>query len=241
MKQVLALFYIILAGLSINGTLANVQVKTRFGLCPKKDIGELVLNLASQFKKNQSLRQIKKYLLNASEWDGYLTDYTIEYEPYEKRLVLNFNCAKPILKAQLYRGSKVSSHVISESGELLSTDYWERYRKEHDKGPSLPSIAAPGEFIQEGGMDTVLDIYSSIKTGKALNLAELIVDSERDLTAIFSYKQKPLTVFMGKDAWKTKVEQFNRITNHLAKTTKRPTVLNLRNSKKIVVKFGDSP
>jgi hypothetical protein len=57
---------------------------------------------------------------------------------------------------------------------------------------------------------------------------------------IFSINRKPSSAFLGSDYWSEKVEKLTKVIDFMKKKKKIPSVINLTNSKKIVVKFPDS-
>ena len=73
----------------------------------------------------------------------------------------------------------------------------------------------------------------------ARSISEVILSEEKNLTIILSLRNTPSSVFLGKDNWTEKVRKMERVVKYLDKKRKIPAIINLTNSKKVVVKFSD--
>ena len=72
------------------------------------------------------------------------------------------------------------------------------------------------------------------------SLSEIILDDDKKLTMIFSINRRPSSAFLGSDFWNQKVEKLAKVIEYMKKKNTIPAVINLTNSKKIVVKFSDT-
>jgi hypothetical protein len=66
------------------------------------------------------------------------------------------------------------------------------------------------------------------------------MEDERDLTMLLSIKGKTVSVFFGRDYLAEKTKKLTKLIGYMKKKNKIPSIVNLRNTKKIVVKFSDS-
>jgi hypothetical protein len=65
------------------------------------------------------------------------------------------------------------------------------------------------------------------------------VNENKELTIILSINGTPSSVFMGPDEWGEKSAKLDKIVNYMELKEKIPAIINLTNSKKVVVKFKD--
>jgi hypothetical protein len=70
-------------------------------------------------------------------------------------------------------------------------------------------------------------------------LSEVILGTRGNLTIILSLKGRPSSAFLGKDSWTEKTLKLQKIIRFLGEKKKTPSIINLTNSKKVVVKFND--
>ena len=96
----------------------------------------------------------------------------------------------------------------------------------------------------EGDLEN--DVKAASKAGNLFKrsfpdeLSELVLDENRNLTAILSVQNHPVTVFMGKGDWKEKIVKLKKTVTYLDKKARLPKVINLTDVKKVVVKFSDN-
>ena len=65
------------------------------------------------------------------------------------------------------------------------------------------------------------------------------MSSDGSLTIILSLDGNPSSAFLGDDEWTLKAVKLQKILKFLGAKEKTPSVINLTNSKKVVVKFND--
>ena len=70
-------------------------------------------------------------------------------------------------------------------------------------------------------------------------LAEVIVSDIKELTVILSIDGRPSSVFMGADNWGEKVKKLQKIVKYMKLKNRIPSIINITNTKKVVVKFND--
>jgi hypothetical protein len=108
----------------------------------------------------------------------------------------------------------------------------------------LPFLALPdpdGE-INAGVKNQISSITTLIRKMEPKfrhNLSELIVNDSEELTIILSIKGKTSSVFLGSNEWNTKVMKLQKIMAYMKSEKRIPTIINLTNAKKVVVKFND--
>jgi len=85
----------------------------------------------------------------------------------------------------------------------------------------------------------ITKIISNLDLVFRKNLSEVIVNDSSELTMILSLKGQPSSVFLGADEWDLKVEKLTKIVGYMSKGKKIPTIINLTNPKKVVVKFNE--
>ena len=70
-------------------------------------------------------------------------------------------------------------------------------------------------------------------------ISEVILNEKEELTIILSIGQKPSSAFLGKDYWEEKVDKLKSLVGYMHEKKTIPTVINLTNTKKVVVKFSE--
>ena len=126
-----------------------------------------------------------------------------------------------------------------EDGELYDPTYEVILRDEKKLKKSLPSLALPMKLIDK---EKRLEITQLIKNlGDTLQgmTSEIILNDSNELTIILSIEGNPTSTFFGDDEWEKKVKKLQRIVSHMKNKKKIPSVINLTNLKKVVVRFSD--
>ena len=70
-------------------------------------------------------------------------------------------------------------------------------------------------------------------------ISEVILNKNGELTIILSLRGQPSSVFLGNTLWEEKTNKLFKIVKYMRKKRKIPAIINLTNSKKVVVKFTD--
>jgi hypothetical protein len=85
----------------------------------------------------------------------------------------------------------------------------------------------------------ITNIVREMRPELRKKLSEVIINDNKELTIILSISGHPSSVFMGLDEWSVKMAKLDKIVNYMELKEKVPAVINLTNSKKVVVKFND--
>jgi hypothetical protein len=218
----------------------NLNYQTNFGECAPRVAGDLSLLLVKEFEKHHSLKEVKEKILNDKLVDKYfLASYKINYDPLSRSLKFDFECSPPLLKVQIYKGPNSQSYtaVMGTDGKLYDPAYEELMRKEGKLDAPLPLLAFPLEDMEKELQYKIAELVGRLSPDFRRNLSEVIVGAKKDLTMIFSYQGKPTSIFMGEGEWDNKVSKVQKILNYMESKNKYPSVVNLTNLKKVVVKF----
>ncbi len=223
--------------------LSNVQYKTYFGACPSKVAGKLTLTLMRKFEETSSLASVKKLILDKKlDEKHFLSSYKISYDPGLKLIRFNFDCPKPVMKAQIYKenGEEFYTAILVDSGEFVDPTYEVLLRSEKKLKKKLPSLAFPVGLIDTDTQKQMTHLALTFDHSFKDSLSEIILDDDKKLTMIFSINRRPSSAFLGSDFWNQKVEKLAKVIEYMKKKNTIPAVINLTNSKKIVVKFSDT-
>ena len=157
-------------------------------------------------------------------------------------LVFKFDCPKPIMKVQIYNenGEEFYTSILTEDGKLLDPTYEVLLRAEGKLKGLLPNLAIPLKAVDAKKHYEITELVQKLKPELYNKLSELILNDDSELTLILSFNNRPSSVFLGKDYWTKKVGQVSKIYDFMKEKKKIPAVINLTNSKKIVVKFPDT-
>lgn len=221
----------------------EVKYKTQFNGCPSSAVGKLTLELVKEFDKTQSLLSLKSLIVkNNLEEKYFLSEYKINYDPSSKSLKFVFDCPKPVMKAQIYKknGEEHYTAILVDTGKFVDPTYEVLLRAEKKLKGNLPSLAYPVSMVNDDSIKTITNLVQKFNGEFKNKLSEVILNEDKSLTMIFSINRKPSSAFLGNDYWSEKVEKLTKVIDFMKKKKKIPAVINLTNSKKIVVKFSDS-
>ena len=220
----------------------GIHYRTYFGQCPSMLVGKLALQLVGVFERERSLKSVKEKLLKDNLKEKYyLSSYRVHYNPLTKLLGFSFECPSPLMKVQIYEGAGVESYsaVLVENGQLFDPTYEVLLRSEEIlKGP-LPSLAIPLGELDQKTQSNIAQLVKTMNTFLRKSLSEVIINEENDLTAIFSIENRASSAFLGRDNWEEKSKKLQKIMDYMVKKKKIPSIINLTNARKIVVKFSD--
>ncbi len=102
---------------------------------------------------------------------------------------------------------------------------------------SLPQKASLNLEVSSETKEDMIFLISKLGPRVSQSLSELILSENHELTFILRDKDGPISVFLGKKNWSKKTESLSKILGHFAEKSQRPSVINLTNHKKVVVKF----
>lgn len=221
----------------------KIHYRTMFGQCPSKVVGRLTLSLIKEFEKNKSLFDVKKKIVDEKlDEKYYLSSYKVEYDPLQKMIKFNYDCPKALMKVQIYKkdGDEFYTAILVDNGKLYDPTYEVLLRAEKKITKELPHLAVPADLINSKVHKKLTSLLNHLNNSFVNRISEVILNEKEELTIILSIGRKPSSAFLGKDYWTEKIEKLDSIVNYMAKKKTIPSVINLTNSKKVVVKFPDS-
>ena len=220
----------------------KIHYRTIFNQCPSKVVGRLTLQLIKEFEINESLLDIKKKIVDEKLQEKYyLSSYKVKYNPLQKMLRFEYECPRPLMKVQIYKndGEEFYTAILVDSGQLYDPTYEVLLRSEKILTKDLPNMAIPVNLIDSDMHKKLTSLLNNLDEKFVENISEVIVNDKQELTIIMSVIRKPSSVFLGKEMWDEKIVKLESIIETLKKKKTIPAVINLTNSKKIVVKFTD--
>ncbi len=225
----------------------KLKYRNSFGKCPKKVAGSLAMTIMSEFEKNFSLRDVKKKIVDEKlAQKHYVSNYDIKYDPIRRVVDLKLDCPEPFMNVQFFKDTGLESYnaILVESGELYDPTYEMLLKMDKKLEHKLPFLALPdpeGEINSEvkKQISSITSVIRKMKPSFRLNLSELIVNDNKELTIILSMGGRTSSVFLGGTDWNEKVVKLQRIMAYMKSEKRIPTIINLTNAKKVVVKFND--
>ncbi len=222
---------------------SKINYRTYFGNCPAAAVGKLSLQIVNKFEKYSSLRVVKQEILqHQMEEKFFLEDYQIFYCPVKKELSLNFKCPRPLLKVQIYKEDQRENYdaILVDNGKLFDPTYEVLLKAEEKLKDELPSLALPIKMIDSPMLAMITDLIKGTNPGILKKTSEFIINDDSEMTMILSVMGHASSVFLGKGDWDDKILKLQRIIDYVEQKKKVPTIINLTNAKKIVVKFSDN-
>lgn len=220
----------------------KIHYRTMFGQCPSKVVGRLTLSLIKEFEKEQSLLAVKKKIVDEKlEEKYYLSSYAISYDPLQKMIKFNYDCPKALMKVQIYKenGEEFYTAILVDNGKLYDPTYEVLLRAEKKIKKDLAHLAIPAELLSTDVHKKLTSLINELNQDLVSKISEVILSEKEELTIILSIGRKPSSAFLGKDFWTEKLGKLSNIVGYMAKKKTIPSVINLTNSKKVVVKFPD--
>lgn len=221
----------------------KVHYRTIFGQCPSKVVGRLTLSLIKEFEIKRSLLDVKKKIVQEQlEEKYYLSSYKIDYNPLQKMIKFQYDCPKALMKVQIYKndGDEFYTAILVDNGKLFDPTYEVLLRAENKILKDLPHMALPASLLDSKIHKKMTSLLNDLGTKFVDRISEVILNEKKELTIILSIGSKPSSAFLGSDYWNEKIEKLNNIVNYMADKKTIPSVINLTNSKKVVVKFPQS-
>ena len=221
---------------------ADLSYRSNLGKCPTRPAGTMALQVVKTFEQTQSLRDVKLKILSEKWSEKYfVSDYKIKYDPFSKVLDLSFNCPEPLMKVQIYRKDSADSYeaILVDNGQLFDPTYEVLLRAEKKLTHDLPYLSMPIGEMEDNIQIDVTNLVKEMRPGLRSKLSEVILNDSKELTIILSINGHPSSVFMGLGEWSDKLVKLDKIVNYMELKEKIPAIINLTNSKKVVVKFND--
>lgn len=222
--------------------LSDLKYRTYFGKCPSSVGGKLTLTLMKEFERTNSLKSVKDLIVkNKLEEKYFLSSYKINFDPIEKKLKFYLECPKAIMKVQIYKdnGDEYYTAILVDSGKLVDPTYEILLRTEKKLKKKLPSLALPVSALDNDAHLKITELVANLSDSVSDRISEVIVNENSELTIIMSFRNRPTTAFLGKDYWSEKVGKLSKVIDYMKKRKSVPSIINLTNSKKVVVKFSD--
>lgn len=238
-------FILILVVLSFS-TLASkrlskkIDYRTYFGECPTNATGKLTLELVKKFEEEKSLKAVKKLIVKNKLADKhFLSEYQISYDPIKDSIKFKYNCPAPLMKVQIYKenGDEFYTAILADNGKLLDPTYEVLLRSEKLLTGKLPHLAIPVKALDSKLHEDITRLVSKMDYSFRKKISEVIINENDELTIILSVQNRPSSAFLGKNYWSEKVGKLKEIISFMKKKKRIPTVINLTNTKKVVVKF----
>ena len=227
---------------SVTPGLTEVRYRTSFGNCPSRAVGNMTLQLVKAFEDSGSLRSLKEMIVREKlDQRSFLSSYQISYDPLRKYLNFKYDCPEALMKVQIYKNNGLESYeaILVENGQLFDPTYEVLLRSDKKLSGDLPFLALPVGNMDDEVQREITSIVSSMDPAFRKKLSEVILNETGELTVILSVKGQPSSVFFGKGEWKDKVLKLGRLVGYMEAKNKIPAIINLTNSKKVVVKFND--
>lgn len=219
----------------------KVKYKTNFKNCPSQSAGKFAMRVLRNFEKNRSLYDVKKEINdNFLQDKHFIKKYEISFDPVDNEMKIEVDCPKPYLKITLMdqEAEGALESILVEDGDLLDPTYEILLTGEKKLKNSLPSLAINKSELNESNRLLLTRVIRELGDKNFGKIGEVIYDKDNTLTMILSLNKKPVSVFLGKDELVAKTEKLRRLLSYVEEKQKQPTVINLINSKKVVVKFA---
>lgn len=221
----------------------KIKYRTNFGSCPSRSAGQMTLKMIRIFEETGSLRKVKeKILQNNLDERHFVSDYKVSYDPLKKMLHFTLDCPNPLMKVQIYKENGIDSYeaILVDTGELFDPTYEVLLRTEKKLKDPLPYLALPVGELEEEVQKKITRVVDGLGESFRRKISEVILNDKGDLTVILSLRGNPSSVFLGGDDWAEKADQLKRIVKYMESNKKIPAIINLTNSKKVVVKFNSN-
>lgn len=245
MRQMLCYVLFFLMGASAVAAVFTdnkLKYRTYFGTCPSRSAGSLTLNLIKIFEDEMSLKAIKQeILLQRLDQKHFISNYQIKFDPLRNFMVINFECPRPLMRVQVVKDGSDETYnaILVENGDLYDPTYEVLLRDEQKLKQELPYLALPLKEMDKNIQHHIARLIKTFKHSVRDMLSEVILNDNLELTVIMSIQGRPTSVFMGKNEWIDKVDKLEQIVTYMQAKNKIPAIINLTNSKKVVVKFNE--
>ena len=241
----IAIFCLFIHSSSLHAS--NYSYKSFFGNCPARSASEFALVIAKRFEEKKSLGDLKKYLENGHHSERYfVSTYRVDFDPIYDRITIKLTCPGPIYRVTFYsakKGMRPRSYedlILASDGNFYNKIFADFLIEEGKLTNKLPILAMPeSRYGRElcGGLKRISTSIHTLELQK--KLTEMIVNKDGTLTLILSVNTHPVSVFLGKSEWEDKIQKLGRIVTYTEAQSRIPAIVNMTNSKKVVVKFSE--
>ena len=125
-----------------------------------------------------------------------------------------------------------------DSGRLVDPTYEVLLKGEDKLKHPLPYLAIPVGEMDHKVQARIAKMVKKMSPSFKQKLSEIILQLDKELTIILSIDQNPSSVFLGDKNWEGKIAKLERVVNFMQEKQRIPTIINLTNSDKVVVKFN---
>ena len=219
----------------------KIKYKTSFNNCPSQAAGKFAMRALKTFEEKNSLYEVKSDIRkNFLRNKYFIKSYSIEVDPIENILNISLKCPKPLLRGVLMNSEAKGEFesVLVEDGDLFDPTYETLLVGEKKIRSTLPTLAINKESLTDINRAEISRIIMALGSSNFDKIGEVIYDKDNALTIILSHNRKPVSVFMGKGNYHRKARKLSRLLSYVEENNKQPTVINLVNLKKVVVKFA---
>lgn len=221
----------------------KIKYRTNFGSCPSRSAGQMTLKMIRIFEETGNLKSVKEQIVKKNlAQRHFVADYKVSYDPLKKMLNFQLDCPRPLMKVQIYKENGIDSYeaILVDSGELYDPTYEVLLRTEKKLQGVLPYLALPVGDLEAQTQRQITRVVDGLGEEFRRKISEVILNDKGELTVILSLRGNPSSVFLGPDEWDAKSKKLKKIVSYMESNKKIPAVINLTNSKKVVVKFNSN-
>jgi len=219
----------------------KIKYKTNFNNCPSQSAGKFAMRVLKTFERTNSLYDVKSDIKDNFLQDKYfIKKYAIEVDPYDNTMDIKLGCPKPLLRVVLMDNEADGEFqsVLVDDGDLFDPTYETLLLGEKKIKTYLPTLAINKSNLGKEKRIEISNIVKKLGDENFSKISEVIYDHENILTMILSLNKKPVSVFLGKSNYDEKTQKLRRLLGYIHNNNKQPTIINLVNLKKVVVKFA---
>lgn len=239
-KQLLSAI-VLISSASYSSIPDKLKYKTIFNTCPSQSAGKFAMKILKSFEEKQSLYSVKSDInSNFLKEKHFIDTYNIKFDPNENELNIVVNCPTPLMKVMLMDKEANGEYqsILVENGDLYDPTYEVLLSNEKKLKNALPSLVINKSDMNIENRKLITSIIKELGSENFSKVGEIVFDNNQLMTMILSLRKKPVSVFMGKDNLIEKTGKLSRLLKYADENNKQPTVINLINSKKVVVKFA---
>jgi hypothetical protein len=220
---------------------AKSKIYTQFNNCEKKTAGVFALKAYKKFEENHSLYDVKKWVdVERQHHRHFIEEYKAKYDPLAQKLVLDLVCPKALVKVYNSKGNQDDSStdgILSQAGVLYDPTFELTLSKEGKDDIFIPALTIMSDRFDDELLKNFLNFATNVQKQVDISISEYILQSNDELLLILSTNAGPTSVFLGDNDWPEKSKKLIKIHNYFNAQKSFPRVINLQNTKKVVVKY----